>query len=785
MAKKEIKIVIGAADEYSIGLKKAEGRFSSFGNSIGGFLKKGFAIGIKAAAFAATAIIASIAAISVAAFKMSNDFNAAMANVASLIPGNILRVRELKKEVQLLAIETGKSTEDLAGGLYEVVSAFGDAADSSEKLRINAIAATAGVSTVTEAIKLTSAVTKGYGDTTAYAVQQASDLSFMTVKLGQTTFPELAASMGKVIPIAANLELEQKRLFAGFATLTGVTGGAAEVSTQLTAVLVGMLKTTPEMAAAIKELGFNSAKAMIAELGLVGSLKALIDTTDKSSESVVKLFGRKEALTAVFALTGSQADTYATKLAAMNNVMGATDEAFDEQTKGINRVGHTWNQLKQIVTVAIQNMGDATTTFTYNALSLMLEAMKDFNKWVNVNKKSIVLWAERILITGTKAIRLFVEGIQMANNAYLKSRLIFSDRGQEFRKQKKEIEEMNEKYAEWIGWIKEAEETFRFLKLPKPGDFDFIGPLKEEMEDRLRIARTGNELILDEHVKAYRKQLATISALKEIEKKQAPEILTAGGLPGELAEVVAMQNRIDKMKEFYDKKIEIAEAAGIRESEITKIKTQKDIALEMQTNQMRIASAVSTAAIMSNTLQSLYIASGEKHKALFYAFKAFAVGQAIVSAHLGAAKALGIMGPLGIPMAKLVLTMGYAQAAAIAATGLAQGAGIGASPSASTPTLSDEIKSARTSKERSERSGQIDTLIDEGKTDEEIKRTVSKPSRSKVSPISVPTIQPTEQAPIIINLHGILSADEFIEKTVSGINKGARRNIFINKEAIA
>ena len=60
---------------------------------------------------------------------------------------------------------------------------------------------------------LLSAVTKGYGDTSAEAVQKAADLSFATVRLGQTTFPELAAAMGKVIPLASTLGVEQEQLF--------------------------------------------------------------------------------------------------------------------------------------------------------------------------------------------------------------------------------------------------------------------------------------------------------------------------------------------------------------------------------------------------------------------------------------------------------------------------------------------------------------------------------------------------------------------------------------------
>ena len=83
----------------------------------------------------------------------------------------------------------------------------------------------------------------------------ACDLAFETVRLGQTTFPELAASMGRVVPLAASLKLSQEELFAAMATGTGVTGGAAEVSTQLRAVLQSLLDPSKELEKEFKKMG--------------------------------------------------------------------------------------------------------------------------------------------------------------------------------------------------------------------------------------------------------------------------------------------------------------------------------------------------------------------------------------------------------------------------------------------------------------------------------------------------------------------------------------------------
>lgn len=347
--------------------------FAQAKKEVGG-LQKGIADFGRGATSAGRALLpfsAALGAIGIGAVKMATDLNAGMANVATLIPGNTARVQELKTAVQEMAIATGKSTTDLSSGLYQVVSAFGDTSDTAKVLDINARAAAAGLATTLDAINLTSAVTKAYGDTSAAAVQKASDLAFVTVKLGQTTFPELASAIGLVAPIAATLKVRQEELSAGFATLTGVTGSASQVSTQMRAVLASMLKPTKEMETAIAALGFSSSSAMVEQLGMVGAMNALIGTTDGSEKSVGKLFGSVEGLSAVFALTGGQADTFTSKLAAMEQASGATDEAFREQTEGVNAAGFAWEQFKARLQVTMQKLGDTAIPILMNTAEAM------------------------------------------------------------------------------------------------------------------------------------------------------------------------------------------------------------------------------------------------------------------------------------------------------------------------------------------------------------------------------------------------------------------------------
>ncbi len=319
-----------------------------------------------------------------AAIHMSNDLNAAMANVATMVPKSTARIQELKAAVQHMAVAVGKSTGDLAGGLYQVISAFGDSADTVKILDVNARAAAAGVATTTDAINLTSAVTKGYGDTSLAAVQKVSDLAFQTVKLGQTTFPELAASIGRVTPLAASLGVKMEEMFGVMATGTGVTGTAAEVSTQLRGILQSLMAPTEEMGTLISNLGFASGEAMLRQLGLQGTINTIVKAAKDAQAPLQSYISQIEGQTLALALSGPQAAVFTEKLRAMGNVAGATDEAFREQTDGINKTGFAWAQLQQKMAVTAQQLGDvlAPALFKgFEALNPLLELVQRGVSW--------------------------------------------------------------------------------------------------------------------------------------------------------------------------------------------------------------------------------------------------------------------------------------------------------------------------------------------------------------------------------------------------------------------
>lgn len=296
----------------------------------------GLKIGMAAIGTAAVAATAAVVKLGVDAVKSAAAFEQQMANVATLLDGTkeqvSNRIGELGDDVLAVSNKTGVATDELTDGLYQIISAVGDSEDAITQMELAAKAAKAGGAETTDAINLLTAVTKGYNDTSGEAFQKASDLAFETVKLGQTSFPELASSIGKVIPLASALGVEQEELFGSFAALTGVTGSTAEVSTQMKAVMSGLMQPTQQMTDALNALGYANADAALESLGFNGLLQSLKSSMGDDVQATAKLFSSVEAQTAILALAGAQSEDLTNKTLAMYDAQNATEKAFEAQT---------------------------------------------------------------------------------------------------------------------------------------------------------------------------------------------------------------------------------------------------------------------------------------------------------------------------------------------------------------------------------------------------------------------------------------------------------------------
>ncbi len=372
----------------------------------------------KQSAIATTAIVA----VGIAVGKMAADYNAALSQVETLIPGQTARIQELKAAIQDLSPEVRKTTDDLVSGAYQVISAYGDAPDTIEKLEISAKAAAAGAATTTDSINLLSAVTKAYGDTSAVAQRQVADLAFITVRNGQTTFPELATSIQRVTSLSATLGVSQAELFAVFSAGTGVIGGAAEVATKTAAAQAELLRGTDTLNAAFKALGVTSGTELIQKFGgFQGALQALKGYADETGVSVTNLFGSIEGGQIALYLTGQGAEKFTKDLGDMGTAAGALDTAFSASTDGVNKFGDGLTQARLNAVVFAQRLGDEVLVSAQDLLGPLVsisEALANLDRETLANIVSIGKVVVVALAT-TAAVAGFTKGLIAARAAMI------------------------------------------------------------------------------------------------------------------------------------------------------------------------------------------------------------------------------------------------------------------------------------------------------------------------------------------------------------------------------
>jgi TP901 family phage tail tape measure protein len=384
----EVSVLISLRDKLTAPLKQMGDGFKRMGDTLKSAQRQFSDLNAKMHAAGATAMQAGkklsarltlpIVGLGIAATKMGVDFNAGMANVATLIDNNIPRTEALGKAMLKMSVDTGTSTKDLTDGLYDLISVMGDSKDVTNQMAVANKAGIAGLASTKDAVGLLATITKGYGDTSAAATQKAADLAFITVKLGKTTFPKLAASLGKVVPLAQAVGVSQEEMFAAIAATTPVLGETAEVVTMMRAAMTGMLRTTPEMKAAYKTMEVASGEAAIKQFGFAGAIQKVVAASKGDKNVLIKMFGSIEAVNFAMSLAGKQAGAYTAALNANKNAAGALDTAYKAQTEGVNKAGFSWKKMVATMKVLAINVGQIIMPalgFLANALGVVFSAL--------------------------------------------------------------------------------------------------------------------------------------------------------------------------------------------------------------------------------------------------------------------------------------------------------------------------------------------------------------------------------------------------------------------------
>lgn len=353
----------------------------------------------------------------------SRSFSAAM-NAANTMAGKSGEdFARLKGQVAELSKSIPVVRDELANGLYQVISNGVPEDNWIAFLQKSAKASVGGIADLGETVKVTSTIIKNYGLSWDKA-GDVQDKIQLTAKNGVTSFEQLAQALPKVTSNAATLGVSIDELMATFATLTGVSGNTAEVSTQLAAIFTALVKPSSEASKMAQQMGIEFDAAAIKAAGGMRNFLTDLDKNVKAyasksgmleQEIYGKLFGSAESLRALGPLTGQLAAKFNENVEAMKGSAGTIDDAFSiMSSSGAANLQILKNKFAEVGDAIASTMGGIMPVLnitaqignTVIAVSAMVSGLKNLAKIQAIVKVRTMAMNAASLVWNATSVRM-------------------------------------------------------------------------------------------------------------------------------------------------------------------------------------------------------------------------------------------------------------------------------------------------------------------------------------------------------------------------------------------
>lgn len=325
------------------------------------------------------------------AVKAFAAFEKQMAEVSTMLDKPGQHMKQFSAAVQGMSMRFGESTETLAKGLYQILSATIDASQALHVLNASAKAAIAGLSDTTTAADLITTVLNSYNMSASEATR-ISDILFATIKRGKTTFAELAQFLGKLTAVSAEVGVAFEEVTATIALLTR-NGVQTEVAvTAIRQALASLLKPAKQSADEFERIfGMAMSPEAIEQMGgLPGFLKKL---SERSGKEIAKMFPNVRALMGILPAASNNAELQK-DVKEMQNSAGATEEAYQKMA---NTLSFQLDRLKKSFIVFLQTLGEAFMPEIKDGIDAFNGIAASAIAWVKTQKPLIMMVGKLVL----------------------------------------------------------------------------------------------------------------------------------------------------------------------------------------------------------------------------------------------------------------------------------------------------------------------------------------------------------------------------------------------------
>lgn len=338
--------------------------------SLSGTLKKLFAV------VGGAAVLKKIGDYAKESVEAFSGLETGMAEVSTLLSDDA-DMAGMTDQVKEFSLETGKLTSEIVPALYQSISASVPQETVFDFLRVANMAAVGGVTELETAVDGITSVINAYGQENLTAAQ-ASDQMFEAVRLGKTTFGEMASSLFNVVPTAVSAGVAFGDVTAAIATMTASGTPTSVATTQMRQALVELSDGGSQVGETFQKISGTSFRDFIASGGHVNeALDMLYDHAQDTGVTIQELFSSVEAGNAAAQLTGGHAKTYADDIAAMGESAGSTEKAYSKMTD-------TFEHKSELLSAAFDNVkleaGEALAEALSPAMDSLLDNMDDIKE---------------------------------------------------------------------------------------------------------------------------------------------------------------------------------------------------------------------------------------------------------------------------------------------------------------------------------------------------------------------------------------------------------------------
>lgn len=456
------------------------------------------------------AIVATVGAVSLAATKAASDFRAfaqGMAAIQTIAETSKERVDQLAQGVRRLSRDMGVDAVNSTKALYDIIGSGISQENSLKVLELSSKAAVAGLTDVGTAAKLGVSILNAYGLEVGQ-LENVYDVLFKTVRDGVVTFPELAASIGDVLPTARSARVPLTEVGAAMVLLTKNGINAAESSTALTRSIQDLAAPGPEASESMRKLGItfdgltNTIEQLAKKSLTLGQLRELIPDV-RAVKGVQVLMQNYEALRKEVDSLQDSANTMQAAYAIMAATPQANIDRFQAAIKDLalsvgNFIAGSAGFIKFLTDTinAFNNLAPATRSSIIEIVAIGAAFGAAF---LIISKLAVPLnLLGASLLAGAGAATIFGQAVTLSSLAMIGLQAALAGfLGFQFGKQLSENSENVRFFGDLLGVA--------------AGRVDNLATF---LSARLSAALSGNAAAADQAREAYRLNLATLNEMQ-------------------------------------------------------------------------------------------------------------------------------------------------------------------------------------------------------------------------------------------------------------------------------